>query len=306
MDELRVIGYYPLPAFVVAEKKGWFAREALRVDFEIATLAPEHNRGMLEGRWDLSLTSPDTMIARVTRDGHDFLLYLMAERGLEVKLIGAEAIKSPADLTGKRIAGDPGDSNYDLHRRKILRAHGVNDAEYEVKVIGTSPFRLDAMRRGEVSACMLAPPYDAQALDEGFNLLAQGSDYIPNYATTACWARPDWVAHNRDKMLRFVRAFVAATDWVLNPENRDEALKLLQDYQKISRAQAETKLAQVTLKAAIDPADLNRVVQLRIEMGLYEPPFEPIERFYDASIWSDVTGLVPPRPFGLPRDLTET
>ena len=54
-------------------------------------------------------------------------------------------------------------------------------------------------------------------------------------------------------------------------------------------------------KAAIDPEDLNRVVQLRIEMGLYEPPFEPIERFYDASLWSEVTGLAPPRPFGLPR-----
>jgi ABC-type nitrate/sulfonate/bicarbonate transport system substrate-binding protein len=301
MDELRVIGYYPLPAFVVAEQKGLFSREGLRVNFEIATLAPEHNRGMLEGRWDLSLTSPDTMVARVTRDGHDFRLYLMAERGLQVKLIGAKDIKLPADLRGKRIAGDPGDSNYDLHRRKILRAHGVHESEYEVEIIGTSPFRLDALRKGEVSACMLAPPYDVQALDQGFNLLAQGSDYIPNYATTACWTRPAWVAHNRGTMLRFIRAFVGAADWVLSPQNREAALKLLQDYQKISRAQAETKLAQVTFKAAIDPEDLNRVVQLRIDMGLYDPPFDPIERFYDASLWSEATGLAPPRPFGLPR-----
>ena len=300
-DELRIIGYYPLPAFVVAEKKGLFAREGLRINFEIATLAPEHNRGMLEGRWDLSLTSPDTMVARVTRDGHDFLLYLVAERGLEVKLIGAKNIKSPAELKDKRIAGDPGDSNYDLHRRKILRAHGVRDTEYEVKIIGTSPFRLDALRKGEVSACMLAPPYDAQALSEGFNLLAKGADYIPNYATTGCWTRRAWVGQNRDKMLRFVRAMVAGTDWAVSPENREEALKLLRDYQKISPAQAEAKLKQVIPKAAIDPEDLNRVVQLRIEMGLYEPPFEPIERFYDASLWSEVTGLAPPRPFGLPR-----
>ena len=84
MDTLRVIGYYPLPPFVVAQEMGLFAREGLTIDFTIATLAPEHNKGMLEGRWDISLTSPDTMVARVTRDGHDFLLYLMAERGLEV------------------------------------------------------------------------------------------------------------------------------------------------------------------------------------------------------------------------------
>ena len=142
MDTLRVIGYYPLPPFVVAQEKGLFTREGLAIDFTIATLAPEHNKGMLEGRWDISLTSPDTMVARVTRDGHEFLLYLMAERGLEVKLIGARGIKSPAELRGKTLAGDPGDSNYDLHRRKILRAHGVTESEYAVKIIGTSPLSL--------------------------------------------------------------------------------------------------------------------------------------------------------------------
>ena len=300
MEVLRIIGYYPLPPFVVAEKKGFFAREGLKIDFTIATLAPDHNRGMLNGGWDISLTSPDTMVARVTRDGHDFLLYLMAEHGLEVKLIGARNIKTPAELRGTCIAGDPGDSNYDLHRRKILHAHGVHESEYEVKIIGTSPFRFDALRKGEVSACMLAPSYDAQALTEGYNLLAAGADYIPNYATTACWARRAWVAENRDKMMRFVRAFVAGADWALDPENREETLKLLQDYSKLSREQAEIKLSQVTSKAAIVPEDLNRVVQLRIEMGFYDPPHEPMERFYDASIWCEATGQPPPKPFGLP------
>lgn len=301
MDTLRVIGYYPLPPFVVAQEKGLFAREGLKIDFTIATLAPEHNKGMLGGRWDISLTSPDTMVARVTRDGHGFLLYMMAERGLEVKLIGAKGIHSPAELRGKNLAGDPGDSNYDLHRRKILRAYGVDESEYAVKIIGTSPFRFEALRRGEVAACMLAPPYDAQALSEGYNLLASGADYIPNYATTACWARFAWVAAHRDQMVRFVQAFVAGADWALDPKNREEALRLMQGYSKISRAQAETKLSQVTTKAAIVPEDLNRVIQLRIEMGFYEPPHEPVERFYDASVWCEATGLPPPTPFGLPR-----
>lgn len=301
MDLLRVIGYYPLPPFVVAQEKGIFAREDLKIDFTIATLAPEHNKGMLEGRWDISLTSPDTMVARVSRDGHGFLLYLMAERGLEVKLIGAKDIKSPVELRGRTLAGDPGDSNYDLHRRKILRAHGVGESEYTVKIIGTSPFRFEALRRGEVAACMLAPPYDAQALSEGYNLLASGADYIPNYATTACWARSAWVSAHRDQMVRFVRAFVAGADWALEPAHREETLRLVQGYSKISREQAEAKLAQVTPKAEIVPDDLNRVIQLRIEMGFYDPPHEPLERFYDASIWCDATGLPPPQPFGLPR-----
>lgn len=303
MDHLRVVGYYPLPAFVVAEKKEFFAREGLTVDFEIATFAPEHNRGMAEGRWDLSLTSPDTMIARATRDGHDFVLYLMAERGLQVKLFGGKDVRSPADLKGKRLAGDPGDSNYDLHRRKILRDYGVHESEYEVQIIGTSPFRLDALRKGGVAACMLAPPYDSQALNEGFNLLASGADHIPDYPTAGCWSRRSWGERDRDKLLRFIRAFVNGTGWLLERENREEGLTLLQAYQKMSREQAHGRLERVIPKAAVEPADINRVVQLRIEMGLYEPPYDPIERFYDASVWSEVTGLPPPAPFGVPRPI---
>jgi ABC-type nitrate/sulfonate/bicarbonate transport system substrate-binding protein len=170
-----------------------------------------------------------------------------------------------------------------------------------VKIIGTSPFRLEALRSGEVSACMLAPPYDLQALGEGYRLLAEASKYIPNYATTACWARRAWVAENRDAMVRFVRAFVAGADFALAAGNREETLRLIQDFHKISRPQAEVKLSQVTPKAAIVPQDLNRVIQLRVEMGLYDPPHEPVERFYDASIWCEATGLPPPAPFGPPR-----
>ncbi|OGQ68979.1 MAG: hypothetical protein A2W73_09715 [Deltaproteobacteria bacterium RIFCSPLOWO2_12_55_13] len=301
MDKMRTIGYYPLPAFVVAQEKGLFARQQLGINFEIATFAPDHNRGMAEGRWDLSLTSPDTMIARATRDGHDFVLFLMAEKGLQVKLFGARNIKSPAELRGKLLAGDPGDSNYDLHRRKILRDYGVYETEYQVKIIGTSPFRLDALRKGEVSACMVAPPYDAQAISEGFNLLARAGDHIPDYPTAACWGRRSWAQQNRGKLFRFVQAFVEATDWLLMAQNREEALRLMQGYEGITREQAETKLARVIPKAAIDPSSIHRVVQLRIEMGLYDPPHDPIERFYDAGIWSEATSLPGPAPFGLPQ-----
>src|SRR3990170_5886765 len=100
MDKLRAIGYYPLPAFVIAQEKGFFSHKGLEVEFEVATFAPDHNRGMAEGRWDLSLTSPDTMIARATRDGHDFVLIFMAEKDLQVKLFGARNVKSPRDLKG--------------------------------------------------------------------------------------------------------------------------------------------------------------------------------------------------------------
>jgi hypothetical protein len=52
---------------------------------------------------------------------------------------------------------------------------------------------------------------------------------------------------------------------------------------------------------AIDPEGLARVVALRAELGYYEPPYDPIERFYDASYWVEATGMPGPPPVGVPN-----
>ena len=39
---------------------------------------------------------------------------------------------------------------------------------------------------------------------------------------------------------------------------------------------------------------------LRTEMGFYDPPYDPIERFYDASYWCKATGLPAPPAYGVP------
>src|SRR5437763_15872185 len=119
-DRLLTTGYQVQPGFVVAQHQGFFADEGLDVVFEVATHAPTHNQGMADGRWDLTLSSADTMIARNTRDGTDYVLFMNGERGLDVVLVAAPSVASVAGIAGQRLAGDPGDSNYDLHRRKIL------------------------------------------------------------------------------------------------------------------------------------------------------------------------------------------
>ena len=127
---------------------------------------------MAEGRWDLTLSSADTMIARTTTDGVDYLLFMQAEEGLSAYLIGQPDVNSIEQLRGKLLAGDPGDSNLDLIRKKILRHHGMDDTEYEIDIIGSSPIRLEAFLQRRVAAAMLTPPASDKALAAGGVLLA--------------------------------------------------------------------------------------------------------------------------------------
>lgn len=294
-------GYHRRPPHLVAEKVGFFAREGLEIGFHKATYAPDHNQGMAEGRWDFTLSSADTMIARATRDGVDYVLFMQAEEGLDACLIGRPGIKSVDDLRGQLLAGDPGDSNLDLIRKKILHQHGIEDKEYAVEIIGASPQRLAAFKEGRVVAAMLTPPSSEEAVAAGGRILARAADYVPNWPLTCGWTRREWLESHRDLAVRFIRAWVAATDWILNPANRKETLELLMRELGLSPAAAQNSLDRIVPKARINPDSIRSVLELRIEMGVYLPPLSPAERFYDARPWCDATALPAPKPAGLPE-----
>jgi len=291
MDILNVTGYHRRPPHLVAEYKGFFAKEGLEVRFHEATYAPDHNRGMAEGRWDLSLSAADTMIARSTTDGVDFLLFMQAEEGLSAYLIGRPGIDSIDQLRGKLLAGDPGDSNLDLIRKKILHRHSINEKEYDIEIIGSSPKRLEAFLQGRVAAAMLTPPSSDKALAAGGAILADAENYVPNWPLTCGWALRPWLESHRQIVVRFIRAWVAATDWLCERANGEECLSLIMAQEKLTRVAAQNAYEKVVPKARINRSALNTVIELRKQMGVYPRPYSPLERFYDDSYWREATGL---------------
>jgi len=291
MDTLNITGYHRRPPHLVAEYKGFFAKEGLEVRFHEATYAPDHNRGMAEGRWDLSLSAADTMIARTTTDGVDFLLFMQAEEGLSAYLIGRPGVDSIDQLRGKLLAGDPGDSNLDLIRKKILHSHSIDEKEYDIEIIGSSPKRLEAFLQGRVAAAMLTPPSSDRALAAGGVMLADAENYVPNWPLTCGWALRQWLESHRQIVVRFIRAWVAATDWLCEFANREECLTLIMEQERLNRAAAQNAYEKVVPKARINRSALNTVIELRKEMGVYQPPHSPLERFYDESYWREATGL---------------
>ena len=292
MDVLSVTGYQRRTPHVIAEHKGFFAKENLEVRFHHTTYAPDHNRGMAEGRWDFTLSSADTMIARTTTDGVDYMLFMQSEEGLSAYLIGQPGVDSIEKLRGTLLAGDPGDSNLDLIRKKILRTHGMDDDEYEIEIIGSSPVRLEAFLQRRVAAAMLTPPASDKALASGGILLANSEEYVPGWPLNCGWTLRPWLVEHRELVVRFIRAWAAATDWLLTPENREDTIALVMEKEKLTRAGSEDAYRKVVPKGRINPAAIKTVIELRKELGVYKPPFDPPERFYDASYWSEATGLL--------------
>jgi hypothetical protein len=61
------------------------------------------------------------------------------------------------------------------------------------------------------------------------------------------------------------------------------------DQEKLKRSAAEIAYSKVVPRARINPAAIKTVLELRKEMGVYKPPFDPAQRFFDESYWREAT-----------------
>jgi ABC-type nitrate/sulfonate/bicarbonate transport system substrate-binding protein len=84
-----------------------------------------------------------------------------------------------------------------------------------------------------------------------------------------------WLLGHGELAVRFIRAWAAATEWLLAPRNQAETLELIITKEKLSPAAAEDAYRKVVPKARINPAALEIVIVLRKEMGVYQPPLSP-------------------------------
>ena len=287
-----VTGFYRTPAFHIAQRRGLFAKEGLDVEFLLVRLAPDHNEGLAQGRWPLTMSSADTMLARTTQDGVDFVLFLEAEEGLDVQLIAQPKYKSLQELRGKLFAADPVDSNYDLVRNKIMRDNGIPESEYRYEVIGNSSMRAHRLhrrqgRRGDAAAAVLRPR-DRQGRRAACARAPTTSRTGRSAAAGAC--ANGWKRTARSSSASRAR-WRPPTDWLLLPENKEEMLQILMKEEKLTRAWAESNYSYVVPKCMLRPESIRKNLELRIELGYYKPPHKPTEAFYDMSYWTEATGL---------------
>jgi hypothetical protein len=111
-------------------------------------------------------------------------------------------------------------------------------------------------------------------------------------------ATREWLQQNPDVAVRFIAACAKATDWSLDPANREEAIKLLMTQANTPRPLAE-QLYQIQVKpgvgvladVTIDRKGLLNVLTLRDEFGGFENPQNlhylttPASDLYDLSFY---------------------
>ena len=286
--ELRVMGFGGAsnwPVFAALDK-GFFAREGLRVSLSQAPSSAAQMASLAEGRIEIAMTAIDNVIAR---EEGDVFAFLGAASGGRFSLMVAPAVKSFADLKGRTLAVDALASGYSFVLMDMLRRGGLGAADYELVSVGGSRERLAALRSGKALGALLNAPQDAAAEAEGFLKLA-GAEAVGRYQGSVGAARRDWAAAHAPTLVRYIRGYVAASDWLYEPANRGEALAILERSARTSpenAARSYDELLQGTLsrKAAMDVEGIRTVLRLRREYARPAKPLGDVSRYYDPAYY---------------------
>jgi NitT/TauT family transport system substrate-binding protein len=227
--------------FFVADAKGFYKDEKLKVSFEEASGAAQAATIIGQGKYSIGLATGDSVLMAVEKGANIISVATIYQRNpVVVFSLEASPITKPEDLVGKKV-GIPLESIAYKEFLAFIKKVGLDQTKIEIVGVGfdTSPLlskQVDALvGYGNNAAVQI------EAKGQKIQRLHL-ADYGVNPYGSVIICNKDFLAGNRETVKRFVRA--ALRGWEAMAQNPDEAVELfLQNRQGHDRNFAKLSVA---------------------------------------------------------------
>jgi ABC-type nitrate/sulfonate/bicarbonate transport system substrate-binding protein len=237
-------------ALFAAQSKGLFAKRGLALDIKMAPSSDEQRAGLADGRWQIIHAGIDNAVAMAEVAKVDIAIICGGDNSFNHVIVQPD-IKSFADLRGKTMVVDAPDTAYAFQLYEILKRNGLDKGDYTVKPVGATIKRLAAMQEDKtLSASMMNPPFSLLAMKDGMKDMGAAASLLGAYQATGGAVLRPWAKANSQVLVKYLQAYVEGLRFALDPQNRDEAIKLLADNLKLP-----PEIAAATYAVAAAPAD---------------------------------------------------
>lgn len=297
---LRVIvfpGGFNWPLWV-AQDKGFFEQERLAVAITPTPNSTFQMKGLIQGEFDIAMTAMDNVIAyregqgEAGVDGPDLVAVMGSDAGF-LRLVAAPGTRGYADLRGKTLSVDALTTGYAFVLLELLERHGlVLDRDYKTERAGGVLQRYQALLERRHAATILVAPFDVTAEAQGFPRLANATDELGHYQGVVAAARQGWARAHAERVRGYIRAHARAVDWLREPRNKDEALRIFLAHMPPNTPPQAAETAYRALvsgpesfqrQAQIDLAGIETVVKLRTKFGRPGVKLHGAAHYYDPS-----------------------
>ena len=157
----------PLPV-MIAESRGILAKYGIEAEYLVRPSSESLRDDLAAGKGDVAFLAVDNDVAMVDSAGVDVVIVMGAESS-ENEIIAQPGTKSIADLRGRTLLVDATNTAYALELKKVLQMNGMQPGkDYQLKPVGSTPFRLQAMRENrDYAAAVMNPPFSIVAKQGG-------------------------------------------------------------------------------------------------------------------------------------------
>jgi ABC-type nitrate/sulfonate/bicarbonate transport system substrate-binding protein len=290
-DHLLVNVFNVDAGLVVARARGLFAANGLEVDIMVTPNSTDQMRGLSLGSWQIVSTAFDNVLGWSGREGAEIVAIAQVAQSITLPVYVRPEIQTWEDLRGKPLAVDAVDTAYALVLRRILLAHSLEmeRGDYTLLPKGATGHRLESMNQGETFAGVLNPPWDAKADAAGMKRFADQREILPDYPGGVFAVNRNWTDENRNTVVKYLAAWDQGVRWAQDEKNRDEAIKLIAEAEKMDEKNAANRLRQLPSNGRLNLAGLQTVLDLRVQFGLTPPMGKDLPKYYDESFYNQTS-----------------
>lgn len=274
-----------------AQSQGYYKKRGLDIDLIYTPNSTELRNGLAEGRYHIAHGGVDNAVAQAESANVDLFIFMGGNNGNNSLYVQPE-INSYDDLRGKVVGVDAPNTAFALLAYKMLQEKGLKKGDYEVRAIGATHLRFQAMMKDKtIAASILSPPQTVPARKAGLKSFGTAVSVVGPYQSDAGWVLRSWGTANGDTLTRYIQANIEGIRWVMNPANRAALVSLLTEKFKQPPDIVEQALQEsldqkaYAVDAQFDMKGFDTVLKLRAEMlgtwGANPPP--PASKYLDLS-----------------------
>ena len=280
----------------IAKDKDFFAKHGLDLEIFNTPSSGVQMQGLADGRFQFAETAFDNIVAYQEGQGTaplsrepDFFVF-MGISPIELPLVTLPEIKSYADLKGKTLSVDSLSTGFAFVLRKMLETNGLGPDDYKLEPVGGTPARWAALKERKHAGTLSALAFLPEARTLGFSHLGNSMDTLGRYKGIVTATSRAWAAQNEKAVIGFIRARLAANEWIYDPVNRDEAARILLKYLPNVPAAAAPRMVDTLVspklgfarKGELDMEGAKVVLELRSKYGVPQKTLTDPSRYIDS------------------------
>jgi ABC-type nitrate/sulfonate/bicarbonate transport system substrate-binding protein len=226
------------PVFI-GLNKGFFAEQNVKIDLVFVQSSAQMIQQLTSGSLDITMSTGLVDPIRAIDKGSPIAIVRLESQSPPYALVAKSTIRSLAELKGRTISlGGPKDITR-IYVERMLAPSGVKPGEFDMVFAGATSARAQALLSGAVDAAILLPPFNFQAVAQGFNELGLTVDFAPELPFSGTVVNLSWAKAHQDLLARVLAAHAKSIAWFEDDRNRAEAVKMMVEVSKLKPDEVE-------------------------------------------------------------------